>query len=294
MWKPMKHEVELSIHCGMTVTKTSWRFYLLEIWFVRGALDPLVWRNTQRSFLKSGSWWHRILVSPAFPFCLSAIATTCNRGTNWQTSDNLLISTNHEILPNLCDSDRFDKLHSGQLGSSAIQQNTGIRDQSFVQEHVSTKCSDWQYRGGGSSDDRRANVEFVRSSKRQRLRAPELPSRGSRRARTALPPRRLWGRLRGALHCSHTDHRQEKEEESRGKPDSIEVCFWSGPFFQIRRYSSFRWVVNSEVIPAWFMVLILVTVGECRTLLYKYMVRSIAEESQTRFLLVWVEQNLVI
>ena len=104
-------------------------FYLLKIWFVWGALDPLVWRNTQRSFLKSGSWWHRILVSPAFPFCLSAIATTCNRGTNWQTSDNLLNWTGHEILPNLCDSDRFDKLHSGQLGSSAIQQNTGSIDQ---------------------------------------------------------------------------------------------------------------------------------------------------------------------
>ena len=127
-WK-MKHEVELSIHCGMTVTKTGWRFFLLEIWFVWGALDLLVWRNTRGSFLKPGSWWHRILVSPAFPFCLSAIATTCNRGTTWQTSDNLLISTNHEILPKLCDSDRFDKLHSGQLGSSAIQQNTGIIDQ---------------------------------------------------------------------------------------------------------------------------------------------------------------------
>ena len=34
-------------------------------------------------------------------------------------------------------------------------------------------------------------------------------------------------------------------------------------------------------------------VGECRTLLYKYMIRSIEEESWTRSLLVRVEQNLV-
>ena len=40
-----------------------------------------------------------------------------------------------------------------------------------------------------------------------------------------------------------------------------------------------EWYMHAEVIPAWFVVLILVTVGECRTLLYKYMVRSIAEES---------------